>query len=297
MSRHNTRPTGQRNPLTILTATRTIGLLPVLAVVAALAGFQAQPCHAGQDYGATLHAMRGLLEQISALLDRLIAQTPSAAIPRNIHEPSPAPVRPRWHLYGPAKSGQRLSRAARGLVDPRYDAKLLRNRDDALKAGLLAFRSGRYDRAADFFLLACELDCGDPASRLHAAQALFALGQFRDAVSLVRRAFELQPKLVWLKFDLRSDYGNPRDFESQVQRLRTCLRRRPKWADGWLLLGYQLLYSGRRAEAHEAFSKAAALNPADTLARRFLRASLPLRYRNRTDRSKPAGTGQTSLKM
>ncbi len=152
-------------------------------------------------------------------------------------------------------------------------------RDKALRDGLEAFANGRYDQAADFFTLATQLDNGDAASRIHAAQAYFALEQYADAVPLVRRALELQPRLVYLKFDLRRDYGNPQEFNQQLQHLAGLLARHPDWQDGYLLLGYELLYSGQRAAAHRALARAVSLNPTDKLAGRLYKASIPLPHR------------------
>jgi len=154
--------------------------------------------------------------------------------------------------------------------------RLLRNRDEALKAGLQAFAEGSYDQAADQFLLAARMDNGDPASRLHAAQALFALQQYAEAVPLLRRAFELQPNLIYFKFDLRRDYDSPEDFVAQLEDLKAVVAENPDWADGYLLLGYELLHSGQRSSAYKAFTKAAELDPVDTLSRRFLTVSMPM---------------------
>lgn len=145
-----------------------------------------------------------------------------------------------------------------------------------MKAGLQAFGQGRYDQAADLFTLATELDNGDAASRLHAAQALLALEQYDQAVPLIRRALDLQPRLIHLKFDLRRDYGDVRDFEEQIDALRRTVLANPHWQEGHLLLGYELLFSGQRAQAHQVLARAVSLNPADKLAAKLLKASVPL---------------------
>lgn len=165
--------------------------------------------------------------------------------------------------------------------------KLLRTRDEALQTGLQAFNQGSYDRAADAFLLATEMDHGDPACRLYAAQSLFALQQYDQAVPLLRRAFDLQPNLLHLRFDLRSDYGIPADFASQVTTLQTFMSNNPDWSGGYLLLGYELLHSGQRDLAYQAFAHAVQIDPFDALGREFLRASFPLPT-NTTPKASPA---------
>lgn len=189
---------------------------------------------------------------------------------------------PQWEIDEAYRRGMQQG-YAQGQLDATYNARqeqLLRTRDDALKAGLEAFSHGQYDQAADYFILGTELDHADPATRIHAGQALFALEQFQEAVPLIRRALELQPRLLYLKFDLRRDYGQPADFEEQIGALRQFLAANPNWQDGYVLLGYQLLYSGQRAEAHSVLARAASLNPTDKLAANLYKASTPLPQRS-----------------
>jgi tetratricopeptide (TPR) repeat protein len=157
-----------------------------------------------------------------------------------------------------------------------WTQRLLRNRDESLNTGLRAFAEGRYDEAADMFLLATRLDNGDPASRLYATQALFALQQYDPAVPLLRRAFELQPNLLYLRFDLRLNYNNPEDLTAQLESLKAAVADYPDWAGGYLLLGYELFHSGERNEAYKAFTRAAEIDPTDQLARRFLTVCYPV---------------------
>lgn len=176
-----------------------------------------------------------------------------------------------------------------------HTQKLLRTRDEALKAGLQAFNQGSYDEAADIFLLATGLDHGDPASRIYAAQSLFALRQYDQALPLLRRAFDLQPNLLHLRFDLGLEYGDPADLASQVKDLQSFMTINPDWSDGYLLLGYELLHSGQRNLAHQAFSRAAQLDPFDTLSRKFLRVSYPIPARP-TAKAAPTDPGTPAPK-
>ncbi len=183
---------------------------------------------------------------------------------------------------------QQLDQAYRQGINDGYQAwqlddetyqrtqRLYQKRDDAIKAGREAFGQAAYDQAADLFLLASQLDNGDPASRLYGTQALFAVGQYEQAIPLLRRAFELQPNLVYLRFDLRLDYADPADFGSQLADLQALVAANPNWSGGCLLLGYELLHSGQRNQAYQAFTRAARLDPMDALARKFLKVSYPL---------------------
>ncbi len=140
---------------------------------------------------------------------------------------------------------------------------------DAMDFGLAAFADGRYTEAADGFLLAARLNQGDPASRIHAAQALFAQGLDAEAVAILRRAIELEPRIIHLPLDLRSDYGTPADFELHVAAL-TERAADPDDFDAAVLLGYVRLFSGRGSAAMEPLARAASLRPDDLLVQRLM---------------------------
>jgi hypothetical protein len=68
-----------------------------------------------------------------------------------------------------------------------------------------------------------ETDHGDAASRIYAGHTLFAIGRYRDGVRFLRRAFQLQPRITYLSYDIRDDYGDPADFDRQLEALREAL--------------------------------------------------------------------------
>jgi Flp pilus assembly protein TadD len=131
--------------------------------------------------------------------------------------------------------------------------------------GKKAFEAGDYALAARQFLLAATLDQGDPASRLAAAHALVAVGTFEPAVRLLRRAFELQPRLVYLPLQIRGAYGNPDHFALHLTALREAARNDENNPGIWFLLGYFGYYSDHMAEAADALERAAKLRPTDGL--------------------------------
>jgi hypothetical protein len=144
-----------------------------------------------------------------------------------------------------------------------------------LTGALKLFRQRRYAEAADGFRLAAETNQGDPSSRLYAAHALFAMGRYQEAIPYLRRAFELQPKIVFLNFDIRDDYGERRDFQQQVAALEEALRQSPANVDRMIMLGYIRYYSGQRPAAFEVLNQARRMAPQDPLIGQLLANSRP----------------------
>ncbi len=182
----------------------------------------------------------------------------------------------------------------RGLEDgrqlERYDVQTEGNPSTylgAMSRGKGAFEAGDYALAARQFLLATTLDQGDPASRLAAAHALVALGTFEPAVRLVRRAFELEPRLVYLPLQIQGAYGNPKHFALHLTALREAARNDENNPDIWFLLGYFGYYSDHMADAADALEHAATLQPTDKLIQQLFKLasmSVPPTSRGAGDR-------------
>ncbi len=135
----------------------------------------------------------------------------------------------------------------------------------AMSDGQAAFESRAYGLAARHLLLAATLNQGDPASRLAAAHAQTALGEYASAARLVRRAFELQPRLVYLPLDIRNTYADAAEFNAHIASLRGAASNENEDADLRFLLGYYYYYSDNMTGAASEFSRAAKLDPADAL--------------------------------
>ncbi len=90
---------------------------------------------------------------------------------------------------------------------------------DAMEAGQAAFAEGEYGKASQLYILAARMSQGDPASRVCAGNSLIALGRYDEAAQILRRAFELQPKLAYLPLDIRGEYHKAGDFELHVTAL------------------------------------------------------------------------------
>ncbi len=152
---------------------------------------------------------------------------------------------------------------------------LLASSERHLGRGLELLKHGEYRQAVMAFKLAVEQDQGDPAARLYAAHSLFAIGRYAEAMTYLRKAFSLQPKIVMLVYDIRDDYGRPDDFAKQVQALEAAQAASPQDLDRTILLGYVYGYSDQLDRSYEMLSKANKLDPRDKLAGLLLENAQP----------------------
>ncbi len=147
--------------------------------------------------------------------------------------------------------------------------KVLSAHDRALEEGVEQLRAGRYAEAVIALTLAAELDNGDPACRIHLAQARLARGHYAEAAEALRRALELQPKLVYIPLHLARYYPGDGDFARHVDELELTLSDRAD-ADEFFLLGYMRFQLGDLDRAHQAFVSADRRRTDDKLTRQFL---------------------------
>lgn len=165
---------------------------------------------------------------------------------------------------------------------------------NAMRRGKEAFRQADYGVAARQFILAAKLNQGDAAARLHAVHAMVALGRYEEAVPALRRAVQLQPRLVYLPLDIRSEYGPASDFDVHLSRLAKAAEAEPGDANLCLLLGYYYFFSARPGEAEALLKRAAELAPDDTAswelydAVRFSTPAEPRERRNEPTISEPS---------
>lgn len=98
--------------------------------------------------------------------------------------------------------------------------------DRSLEQGLEQLYRGEYPSAAMTFRLAAELDQGDPAARIHLAQALLMTRRYDEAGRHLRRALSLQPKLVFVASDWSPYFGRQADWTQALEVLRSIARDR-----------------------------------------------------------------------
>lgn len=181
----------------------------------------------------------------------------------------------------PAAEVPEGAEAPPAVVDPELIARTrdLHSRELELaqkyvKLGDLYFRSGRYAAASDAYARAIELAPEDAALHFIQSDAQFAAGDYSAAAGSIRRALARDPELARASADKTKVYEDPRVFAEQLGRLEGHVQRQPLDGDAFLVLGYNLVFSGRAAEARGAFENARRLQPSDAASALFLGALL-----------------------
>jgi len=151
----------------------------------------------------------------------------------------------------------------RWYVADQRDEQLIDANQFITDEGMAYFRAGNYERAAIVWLNSASIHHGDAVSRLNAGHALFAIGRYADAISLLARAFELSPQLAGANYDIRNDYVVPGDFERHLARLEDFVRRNPNDLYGQLMMGYVLSYTDGPSHAYYYLRRSREIVPND----------------------------------
>lgn len=186
----------------------------------------------------------------------------------------------RWRQLRQAERAEqwldRMERFNRRDMQQRKE-RLLSRHDQAVRDGLAAMRAGDYRQAVLDLTLAAELNQGDPACRIHLAQARVALGHDAEAAKSLRRALELQPKLVPTRLRLEQYYPREEDFDAEVDALAQRISSKPgASAEEYYLLGFMEFQRGRFDQAQAAFLQAARGLPKDDRVQMYLELTRPV---------------------
>lgn len=157
----------------------------------------------------------------------------------------------------------------------RRQARLLDKHEQVLRAGLERLKAGDYARAAIGLTFAAKLNHGDPACRVHLAQTRLALGQYREAAAVLRRALQLQPKLVYVDLKLDSYYPRPGKLAACAEALAEWMKHNRADANVYFLRGFLEFQRGNFAQAYEAFRSVARVMPRDPLTLAYLEVAKP----------------------
>jgi tetratricopeptide (TPR) repeat protein len=158
----------------------------------------------------------------------------------------------------------------------RRKLQLLRANSQATEAGIAALRAGKFREALIALTRAADLDEGDPICRIHLVQARVALGHDAEAARVLRRALELQPKLVSLRLNLETYYAEPGVLDDHVNALKTRVKRRRNAPhDLHFLLGFLEFQRGHYDDAYGQFARIASAEPGDEYVQKYLELTRP----------------------
>lgn len=211
--------------------------------------------------------------------------------------PTPVPpeqllaIEPRFrYLYTPWESPWVLEQKLRILHQDERDqqarafnqadmarrtSRLLSYHDKALQQGLDLLHEGEYQKAVVKLTMASKLNEGDPASRIHLAQARLALGHYAEAAAVLRRALQLQPKLVYADLELDSYFPEPGTLSKFTDQLGDWMRNATPTSEIEFLLGFFEFQRDHIESANRAFQRAALGLKKDNLTRDLLEITRP----------------------
>jgi tetratricopeptide (TPR) repeat protein len=120
-----------------------------------------------------------------------------------------------------------------------------------------SFATGDYGRAAEHAERALAVDPAGSWPYFLLGQAKFASGQYIDAVANIRAGLARDPKWPAAAFNPPDLYGDrPERFVLHLLALKKAVADNPNQATLEFLLGYQLWFSGEKAEADKLFRAA-----------------------------------------
>lgn len=123
--------------------------------------------------------------------------------------------------------------------------------EQCLALGDQAFREGRFSDAVHHYAKAIEFAPERGVLHLILSDALFATGDYHYAAYALRRALELDPTLVDSGLDKHAFYGDPTEFDRQLELLERYLADHFLDDDARLLLATNYLFAKRPSQALE----------------------------------------------
>lgn len=153
--------------------------------------------------------------------------------------------------------------------------RLLDQHEEALLAGLRRLKEGQPARATVALTLAAKLNQGDPACRIHLAQARLAQGHYLEAGLALRRALQLQPKLVYADLHLQEYYETEDALDEHTDALAEWVRENRARPEVHFLLGFLEFQRGDFGAAYAAFERVKKAMPEDELTRDYLEITKP----------------------
>ena len=129
--------------------------------------------------------------------------------------------------------------------------------DRVAEAAKKAFADGQYGRALELFRRAVVITPQDASAHFNVAQTAFALGKYRDAVEAIKAGVALRPDWADARFVARNLYSKkPAAFDDHLKALREAVTAFPEDPTLLFLLGHQLWFDNKVAEARPFLQKA-----------------------------------------
>ena len=201
-------------------------------------------------------------------LPRIFPELPEVARGKRPEKLPEGPANPRGggmvRLGGP---GQSLPVADPPLADPKQEQQR------QIKLGLAAFAQNAFGTAASRFSRAIELHPATPEPHFLLAQAMFARGDYRDALAAIVTGLRHDPARPSRRFPLRELYSDPGLFVGQLADLRATLNRLPNDSALAFLYGYMVWFDGDRQEARRWLEHALRLTDDPEPIRLFLQVA------------------------
>jgi hypothetical protein len=139
--------------------------------------------------------------------------------------------------------------------------------NEALDRSRTAFRQGDYTAASKAVDEALAQTPGDVTLHEYRALVFFALGKYSDAAGVLNTVLASGPGWSW--DTMVGFYNSSATYSDQLRRLEAHAKGAPDKADARFLLGYHYMVCGHMDKACAEFSKAAELQPADSISRQL----------------------------
>ena len=159
----------------------------------------------------------------------------------------------------------------------RRETRILANHERALRVGVQHLKSGDYPQAVIALTMAARLNQGDPACRIHLAQARLVQGHYEEAGRALRRALQLQPKLVYVDLHLEKYYPSEDVLGAETDELVAWVKHNRAGAETYFLLGVLEFQRGNFETAYAAFRRTARQIPKDPVTESYLEITKPAR--------------------
>lgn len=114
--------------------------------------------------------------------------------------------------------------------------------DDLIKLGSASFKKADYQMAARLFKTAIEKKQDSPVVHIAYGDSLFALGKFGEAAEAIVKGLEIYPKYAESHINRRDFYGDPSEFDSQLETLEAYVSKNPSDHNARFLLGYNYFF-------------------------------------------------------